>query len=131
MANSLKNHIHLDTSSGRGDNLVLNVYPNRTYLKEEAIDNKLASDVPVNITTATSITPSGKLWNITTSLDNDTIHFQSNNITNETSDDNTPYSIGMEVKPIKGLAPRNYTLTISARYETVTYSKIIDLVVTE
>jgi virginiamycin B lyase len=126
-----KTNIHLDTSSGRGENVVINVYPNRTYLKEEAIDNKLASDVPVKITAATSITPSGKLWNITTNFDNDTIHFQSNNMTENVIDDNTPYSIGMEIKPIKGLAPGNYTLTIGARYETVTYSKIIDLVVTQ
>lgn len=37
----------------------------------------------------------------------------------------------MEVKPIKGITPGNYTLTVGARYDTVSYSKIIDLIVTK
>ena len=44
--------------------------------------------------------------------------------------DNIPYSIEMEVKPIKGLMPGDYTLNIGARYGSVSYSKVIDLVVT-
>jgi hypothetical protein len=36
----------------------------------------------------------------------------------------------MNVKPIKGIEPGNYTLTVGARYDTVSYSQIIDLVVT-
>jgi hypothetical protein len=86
-------------------------------------------NVPIKITAATSITSSGKLWNITTSLDNDTIYFENDSVTGIKSYDHTPLSIEMEVKPIKGLLPGNYTLTIGARYETVSYSKIIDLVV--
>lgn len=43
--------------------------------------------------------------------------------------DNIPYSIEMEVKPIKGLMPGDYTLPIGARYGSVSYSKVIDLVV--
>lgn len=43
--------------------------------------------------------------------------------------DNIPYSIEMEVKPIKGLMPGDYTLTIGTRYGSVSYSKVIDLVV--
>jgi hypothetical protein len=36
----------------------------------------------------------------------------------------------MEIKPIRGLLPGNYTLTIGARYESISNSKIINLVVT-
>lgn len=43
--------------------------------------------------------------------------------------DNILYSIEMEVKPIKGLMPGDYTLTTGARYGSVSYSKVIDLVV--
>lgn len=105
---------------------MIHLYPNSTYFEEQNKDNKPTPDVPVKITTATSITPSGKLWNITTNLDSDTIYFE-----NDDSYEYTPYSIEMEVKPIKGLIPRNYTLTIGARYGSVSYSKIIDLVATK
>ena len=120
-----KNKVILDTSSGSGDTLMIHLYPNSTYFEEQNKDNKPTPDVPVKITTATSITPSGKLWNITTNLDSDTIYFE-----NDDSYEYTPYSIEMEVKPIKGLIPGNYTLTIGARYGSVSYSKIIDLVAT-
>jgi methionine salvage enolase-phosphatase E1 len=66
--------------------------------------------------------------NITTNLDNDTIYFENDNVTGIESYDYAPLSIEMEIKPIKGLLPGNYTVTIGARYETVSYSKIIDLV---
>jgi methionine salvage enolase-phosphatase E1 len=49
-------------------------------------------------------------------------------VTGIESYDYAPLSIEMEIKPIKGLLPGNYTVTIGARYETVSYSKIIDLV---
>jgi len=121
-----KNKVILDTSSGSGDTLMIHLYPNSTYFEEQNKDNKPTPDVPVKITTATSITPSGKLWNITTNLDSDTIYFE-----NDDSYEYTPYSIEMEVEPIKGLIPGNYTLTIGARYGSVSYSKIIDLVATK
>jgi virginiamycin B lyase len=125
-----KNKITLDTSSGSGDTLMINLYPNSTYFGEQSRDNNMPMhNVPIKITAATSITSSGKLWNITTSLDNDTIYFENDSVTGIKSYDHTPLSIEMEVKPIKGLLPGNYTLTIGARYETVSYSKIIDLVV--
>ena len=101
-----------------------------TYgIRELNEDNQAPHDGPIKITSVTSITPSGKLLNITTNLDNDTIYFENDNVTGIKSYDYIPLSIEMEVKPIKGLLPGNYTLTIGARYETVSYSKIIDLVV--
>lgn len=125
-----KDSLTLDASSGRGDKLMIHLYPNSIYLKEKNKVNKLTFDTPIKIITATSITPSGKLWNITTDSDNDTIYLDNSNMTDSNSYDNSPYSIEMEVKPIKGLTQGNYTLTIGARYESVSYSKIIDLVVT-
>ncbi|MGH9978703.1 MAG: virginiamycin B lyase family protein [Nitrososphaeraceae archaeon] len=126
-----KNRITLDTSSGTGDKLMIHIYPNSTYFREQNKNYKPLHDVPVKITVATSITPSGKLWNISTNLDNDTIYFENDNMTSTKNYDISPNSIGMEINPIKGLFPGNYTLTIGARYDSVSYSKIIDLVVTE
>jgi hypothetical protein len=109
---------------------MINLYPNSTYFKEQDKNNDMPiHKFPVKITAATSITSSGKLWNITTNLDNDTIYFDNDIVTGIKSYDYTPLSIEMEVEPTKGLLPGNYTLTIGARYETVSYSKIVDLVV--
>jgi virginiamycin B lyase len=125
-----KNKITVDTSSGSGDTLMINLYPNVTYFEEQSRDNNnQMHNIPVKFTAATSITSSGKLWNITTNLDNDTIYFENDNLTGIKSYDYTPLSIEMGVNPIKGLLPGNYTLTVGARYETLSYSKIIDLVV--
>lgn len=124
--------ITLDTSSGSGDTLLVHLYPNNSYFSEQSKDNsKPIHRIPVKITTATSITSSGKLWNITTNLDNDTIYFENDNATGIKSYGYTPHSVEMEIKPIRGLLPGNYTLTIGARYESISYSKIINLVVTE
>lgn len=107
------------------------VYPNSSYFKEQIRDNQQIPNVPVKITTATSITPSGKLWNITVNSDKEIIYMDNSNTTYNGDYDNNPYPIEMNVKPIKGIAPGNYTLTVGARYDTVSYSKIIDLVVTK
>ena len=127
-----KNKLTLDTTSGNSDSLKINVYPNRTYLEKHSEDNNnpIAPNNPVKLTTATSITQSGKLWNITTNFDNDTIYLDNASTIYNDNYDTDPYSIEMEVKPIKGMVPGNYTLTIGARYGSISYSKIIDLVVT-
>jgi len=104
---------------------MLYLYPNSTHFREHNKDNQVTPDGPIKITAATSITPSGKLWNVTTLFDNDTIDLENSDMIY----DNIPYSIEMEVKPIKGLMPGDYTLTIGARYGSVSYSKVIDLVV--
>ena len=126
-----KNKLTLDTTSGNSDSLKINVYPNRTYLEKHSEDNNpIAPNNQVKLTTATSITQSGKLWNITTNFDNDTIYLDNASTIYNDNYDTDPYSIEMEVKPIKGIVPGNYTLTIGARYGSISYSKIIDLVVT-
>ncbi|HZD34555.1 MAG TPA: hypothetical protein VE130_05075 [Nitrososphaeraceae archaeon] len=123
-----KDELILDTSSGSGDSLKINVYSNSTYFSSDD-SNRVTSNSLIKLTTATSITQSGKLWNITTNFDTDTIYLNNATIHNDNS--TNPYSIEMEVKPIKGLMPGNYTLTIGARYGSISYSKIVDLVVTE
>ena len=127
--NASKDYISLDASSGKGDNLTIYVYPNNSYIREEYSDKQLPNN-PVKITTATSITPSGKLWNIISKSSKETFYFDYHKMTgNNSSSDNNPYVIEMEIKPIKGIKPGNYTITVGARYESVTYSKIIDLIV--
>ena len=74
-------------------------------------------------------TSSGKLWNITSKASKETFYFD--NMIGNSSNDNNPYLIEMEIKPIKGINPGNYTITIGARFESVTYSKIVDLIVRE
>ncbi|MGA9316599.1 MAG: hypothetical protein WBV84_00925, partial [Nitrososphaeraceae archaeon] len=125
-----RDNITLDASSGKADRLMIHVYPNSSYFREQTRDNQQIPNGPVEITTATSITPSGKLWNITVNSDKEIFYLDNGNSTHNTSY-NSPYTIEMEVKPIKGITPGNYTLTVGARYDTVSYSKIIDLIVTK
>jgi virginiamycin B lyase len=126
-----KNRITLDTSSGKGEKLGIHIYPNSTFFREQKENIQVTPEDQIKITTATSITPSGKLWNITTTLDNDSVHLDNRSIGLNMNYDNSPFPIEMEVKPIKGLVPGNYTLTVGARYGSISYSKIIDLVVTK
>ncbi|MGH9964656.1 MAG: virginiamycin B lyase family protein [Nitrososphaeraceae archaeon] len=125
-----RDNITLDASSGKAVRFLIHVYPNSSYFREQTRNNQQIPNGPVEITTATSITPSGKLWNITVNSDQEIFYLDNDNLT-QNSSYNSPYTIEMEVKPIKGITPGNYTLTVGARYDTVSYSKIIDLVVTK
>lgn len=125
-----RDNMTLDASSGKADRFMIHVYPNSSYFREQTRDNQQIPNGPVEITTATSITPSGKLWNITVNSDKEIFYLDNGNLTQSASY-NIPYTIEMEVKPIKGIMPGNYTLTVGARYDTVSYSKIIDLIVTK
>jgi virginiamycin B lyase len=126
-----KDKLTLDASSGKGDELIIYVHPNGSYFREqiEEGDNQQISDVPVKITTATSITPSGKLWNITVDSDKETFYIDNSNRTYNGRYNSDTYPVGVSVNPIKGIEPGNYTFTVGARYDTVSYSQIIDLVV--
>jgi hypothetical protein len=108
---------------------MLYVHPNSTYFKEQVRDNQQILTVPVKIITATSITPSGKLWNITVDSDKEIFYIDNSNGTYNGRHNSEVYPIAMSVNPIKGIEPGNYTLTVGARYDTVSYSQIIDLVV--
>lgn len=105
-----KDAVELDTKSLKGDQLVIEVYPNRTGLEK-----------PVTMTVASSVSYSGKLWNFTGDFSEDVFYFDKGS--------NEPYSVSLILKPTKDLVPGNYSLTIGARYDTVTYNKIVNLYV--
>ena len=81
-------------------------------------------DGKVKMFVSSSISKSGQLWNITGNFSNDEF------LISEISSDYSPYNLTLDIKPTKNVIPGNYTLTISARYEnTITYSKIIDMII--
>lgn len=113
----------------------LDVSPNKMVLNSQTLDEKslkinvtpkeLQPNNRVIMTAAGSMSPSGRLWNLTG--DFSTNEFKFDNI----GDINRliPYPIEFILKPTKDLLPGNYTLSIGARYGDVTYSKMIELVV--
>jgi virginiamycin B lyase len=108
-----KDRIILDRRNLSGDkeeSLQIFVYPNRNNLEE-----------PVKMTIAGSISSSGRLWNVTSQFSKDTFYFS--------KDSMDPYMVNLKVKPTQDLVPGNYTLTVGARYDSMTYSKIVSLVV--
>jgi virginiamycin B lyase len=105
-----KDALELDTKSLKGDRLEVEVYPNRAGLEK-----------PVTMTVASSVSHSGRLWNFTSDFSEDMFYFDKGS--------NEPRSITLTFDPTKDLVPGNYTLTIGARYDTVTYNKIVNLYV--
>lgn len=125
-----KDQLVLDSNSGNGDNIEIFLYPNSSILEEAISQHQLqGDDNPIEVTVATSITPSGKLWNITSSYNNTLTPYLDGD-TDFVDGYGNPYTIEMDFEPIEGVIPGNYTLTIGARYDSVTYSKIIDLIIT-
>jgi virginiamycin B lyase len=104
-----KDEVELDTQSLKGDQLEILVHPNRTEL-----------DNPVRMTIASSISHSGRLWNFTGNFNEKEFYFAKGS--NE-----EPRAINLSLEPSKDLEPGNYTLTIGARYDSVTYNKIVNL----
>jgi virginiamycin B lyase len=108
-----KDKIILDRKNPAGEqkeSLQIFVYPNRSNLNE-----------PVKMTVAGSISSIGRLWNMTGQFSEDSFYFP--------KDSMEPYMINLKVKPTEDLVPGNYTLTVGARYDSITYSKIVSLVV--
>lgn len=103
-----RDRVELDTKSLKGDELEILVYPNTTGLEE-----------PVRMTVASSISHSGRLWNFTGDFSEEMFQF--------TEDTNEPRSITLSLKPTEELVPGNYTLTIGARYDSVTFNKMVSL----
>jgi hypothetical protein len=73
------------------------------------------------MTVAGSVSSSGKLWNMTGQFSEDSFYFSKEN--------KQPHMISLKVNPTQDLVPGNYTLTVGARYDSMTYSKIVSLVV--
>jgi virginiamycin B lyase len=104
-----KDTVELDTVSLKGDELEILVHSNRSEL-----------DKPVRMTIASSISHSGRLWNFTGDFSENEFNFVKGR-------DNATHAINLSLKPSKELEPGNYTLTIGARYDSVTYNKIVNL----
>jgi virginiamycin B lyase len=108
-----KDNIILDRRKLAGEqeqSLQIFVYPNRSNLNE-----------PVNMTVAGSMSYSGRLWNMTGQFSGDMFYFPKggSNI--------LPHMVTLTLEPTKDLVPGNYTLTVGARYDSMTYSKIVSL----
>jgi virginiamycin B lyase len=96
-----------------GKTIKIFVYPNRSNIVEELEEDS------VKMTVAGTMSPSGRLWNITGEFSKDVFYFPKG-----ISD---PQAITLKITPTQDLVPGNYTLTVGARYGTVTYSKMLDL----
>jgi virginiamycin B lyase len=103
------------------ESLQIFVYPNnsRSNLEE-----------PVKMTIAGSISSTGRLWNMTGKFSEDSFYFPK---AKEGGGDSIPlllpHMVTLTLEPMEDLVPGNYTLTIGARYQSITYSKIVNLVV--
>jgi virginiamycin B lyase len=95
------------------ESLQIFVYPNRTNLEE-----------PVKMTVAGSMSYSGRLWNMTGQFSEDLFYFPKKGGSNI-----LPHIVTLTLEPTQDLVPGNYTLTVGARYDSMTYSKIVSLVV--
>lgn len=105
--------INLDKEKDRdGKSINIFVYPNRSYL-EGGIGE------PVQMTVAGTMSYTGKLWNLTGQFSKEQFYFPEGST--------EPSIITLKLTPSKDLVPGNYTLTVGARYDTVTYSKILAL----
>jgi virginiamycin B lyase len=105
-----KNRVVLDRTNVDGETVEVLVYP----FKQSPQDDDI-----VKMTAASSISKSGRLWNVSGTFSEDAFYF---------TEVNNPHKVSFTVKPTsKDLVPGNYTLTVGARYGSVTFSKIIDL----
>lgn len=80
-------------------------------------------DKPVTMTVAGSASHSGRLWNFTGDFNEDVFYFNKGS-------NNEPHPVSLTLKPTKDLIPGDYTLTIGARYDSVTCNKIVNLHIT-
>jgi virginiamycin B lyase len=106
--------INLDKEKDRdGKSIKIFVYPNRSNLdagvEEEA----------VQMTVAGTMSYTGKLWNLTGQFNKEKFYFPKGST--------SPYIVTLKLTPDQDLVPGNYMLTVGARYDTVTYSKMVNL----
>ena len=106
--------IHLNKSELNPKAIEISVFPNQSQLTEN-----------VKMTIAGSISQSGRLWNLTGKFSEDSFSFVNNNSLTK----GKPRVISLELTPTSELLDGNYTLTIGARYGAVTYSNVVDLIV--
>ena len=95
-----------------GKSIKVFVYPNRSNLVTK-------ENEPVEMTVAGTMSYTGKLWNLTGNFDKEEFYFPEGS--------KGPQVVTLKLTPDQNLVPGDYTLTLGARYGTVTSSKIIDL----
>ncbi|MFZ0655238.1 MAG: SMP-30/gluconolactonase/LRE family protein [Nitrososphaeraceae archaeon] len=104
----------LDKEKDRdGKSIKIFVYPNRSNI-DEGIKGE-----PVKMTVAGTMSHTGKLWNLTGQFSEEEFYF---------SEGGTgPQIVTLKLTPDEDLVPGSYMLTVGARYDTVTYSKMVNL----
>lgn len=109
-----KPRLELDRRISVGqESLDIYVYSNESFSDAREVKQT------VKMTVAGSLSGSGRLWNITGEFNNAEFYL---------TDDGTPTVVNLRLQiSDPGLVPGNYTLTVGARYGTVTFNKIIPL----
>lgn len=102
-----KDELEIDLEAQRGDSLEISVIP--------LADNK--QDRRVEMTAAGSVSASGRLSDLKAEFSEESFYL-----------DEDQHAVSLSVEPLPDkLNPGDYTLTIGARYGSVTVNKIIDL----
>ena len=106
--------IGLDKEKDRdGKSIKIFVYPNRSN-----IDAGIKGE-PVEMTVAGTMSHTGKLWNLTGQFSEEEFYFPEGGT--------GPQIVTLKLTPDEDLVPGSYMLTVGARYDTVTYSKMVNL----
>ena len=110
-----KDAIHFNKFDLKPESIDISIYPNTSKL-----------DDAVKMTVAGSMSPSGRLFNLTGKFSQDTFRFENNTGSLRKG---IPHLVSLTLDPTNDLLSGNYTLTIGARYGPITYSKVINLFV--
>jgi len=103
---------------------------NKNYQKAQALGvmvypKKLEISGPVEMTIAGSMSSSGRLWNMTAQFSENSFHFSDKEGNRSYLPD--PHQVTLWLMPTEDLVKGNYTVTVGARNNGVTYSKIVKL----
>jgi len=123
--NVSKNVIELNSKEeDKGEIIHISLYNNNETNNNYSQTDFKNDGGKVKMFVSSSISKSGRLFNITGNFSNDEF------LISEISPNTMPYNLTLDIKPTKNVIPGNYTLTVSARYEnSITYSKILDLII--
>jgi virginiamycin B lyase len=117
-----KDKMVIDSKRNKGDTIDVSIYPNKL--------NDSGNTANITMFVTSSISKNGALTNLTSNF-SQTL-FSIKNPTYNTTAPAQPLKTTLEIKPTEKASPGNYTLTISARHNNeITYSKIIDLAITD
>lgn len=102
-----KDALEIDLEAQKGDSLEISILP--------LADN--VQDLRVEMTAAGSVSPSGRLSDLKAEFSEESLTL-----------DETRHTVSLSIEPLPDkLEPGDYTLTIGARYGSVTVNKIVDL----